>query len=59
MAIGYDIFLINGRAIEVSAESYEYEDGTYKFFDEEGEVVGEFQKNNIAGITVIEDDEDD
>ena len=57
MLIGYDVFLINGKSVMVMADRYEYEDGTYTFYDED-ECVGEFQKNNIAGITVIEDGEE-
>lgn len=50
---GYAIFLINGKCVAVKADKYEYDDGTYSFFYDD-ECVAEFQKNNIAGISVAE-----
>ncbi len=58
MVGGYDIFLINGRSVMIAADRYEYEDGTYTFYLDD-DCVGEFQKNNIAGISVIAFDEDE
>lgn len=54
----YQIILINGKIIEFEAEEYEYEDGTYSFFYD-GEVMAQFQRNNIAGFCKkeIADDE--
>ena len=53
----YQIILINGKIIEFEADAYELEDGTYQFY-RDGEIVGEFQKNNIAGFwSVNEEDE--
>lgn len=48
----FEIYLINGRYVEIEADEYELEDGTYKFYYEE-EVVAEFQKNNIAGFDIL------
>ena len=45
----YQIVLINGRALLIEADEYECEDGVYKFYLN-GEVVGEFLRNNIAGF---------
>lgn len=54
----YQIVLINGKIIEFEAEEYEYEDGTYSFFYD-GEVITQFQRNNIAGFCKMEIDEDE
>lgn len=54
----FQIFFINGRYVEFDADEYYFENGTY-YFLEGGEVVGEFQKTNIAGMHMyIYDDED-
>ena len=55
----YQVVLINGKIIEFLAEEYEYEDGTYTFYVG-GEVMAQFQRNNIAGFSCfeVEDDEE-
>ena len=49
----YQIVLINGKIIEFEAEDYEYEEGTYTFYYD-GEVIAQFQRNNIAGFYRLE-----
>ena len=49
----YQIVLINGKIIEFIAEEHELEDGTYTFYHD-GDVVAQFQKNNIAGFSAFE-----
>lgn len=53
----YQIILINGREVEIEADEIEEEDGGY-VFTEEGEVVAEFTKNNIAGYNLCGEVED-
>lgn len=49
--------MINGREVEIEADEIEEEDGGY-VFTEEGEVVAEFTKNNIAGYNLCGEVED-
>lgn len=44
----YQIIMINGRIIEFEADSVEDDMGFLTFL-EDGEVIGEFKKDNIAG----------
>lgn len=55
---GYAVFLINGKIVAIPAERYEYENGTYSFYCDD-ECIAEFQKNNIAGISVAEVENDE
>ena len=54
----FEIWLINGRYIQLEADSYELEDGTYKFYLEE-EIIAEYQKNNIAGFLILRYEDED
>lgn len=55
----YQIIFINGRAIEFTADEFEFEDGVYRFLID-GEVIAEFVRNNIAGFYSLEEtDEED
>ena len=56
---GFQIIMINGRIIEFAAdEVQDYGDGFLRFLCE-GEVIGEFKKDNIAGYIAVGEFEDD
>lgn len=58
---GYQIIMINGRIIEFDADAVEDNMGFITFYLE-GEAIGEFKKDNIAGylaVGTIEGEEDD
>ena len=56
----FQVVTINGKIIAFEAEEVISYDDTYQFLYD-GEVVGEFNKKNIAGYfsTELEDEEDD
>lgn len=55
----FQIIMINGRIIEFAAdEVQDCGDGFLQFFYE-GEVIGEFKKDNVAGYLAVRELEDD
>ena len=55
----FQIIMINGRIIEFEAdEVQDYGDGFLRFLYE-GEVIGEFKKDNVAGYLAVRELEDD
>ena len=53
----FQIVLINGKIIEFEADEWDFEDGTYTFLVG-GEVMAQFQRNNIAGFSTFEIEND-
>ena len=57
----YLVVLLNGKMVQFLGDEVELEEGTYRFFLD-GEIIGEFKKDNIAGYFMQEmeeiDDED-
>lgn len=56
----YLVVMMNAKMVSFIADEVEEEEGTYKFYLD-GEVIGQFKKDNIAGyfMEMLEDLEDD
>lgn len=58
----YLVVMMNAKMVTFIGDEVELEEGTYKFYLD-GEVIGEFKKDNIAGyfmeeLQEVEDDYD-
>ena len=51
----YEIVLLTGKIIEFEADNCEEIDGGYVFYVDD-EVVGEFDRRNIAGYIAVDSD---
>ena len=54
----YQVVMINGRVIEYEAERVESDDDRHVFYIGD-EVVGEFERKNIAGYYQFEEEEEE
>lgn len=56
----YLVVMMNAKMVSFIADEVEEEDGTYKFYLD-GEIIGQFKKDNIAGyfMELVEGLEDD